>query len=250
MVTVTGLGAAMLLFTQISAGAIVAHAKEVDLAIQDLSANVSMVITAEGQERKRVFRLRMRREGVNYRALITLQEPPEMEGTQFLVVAARGERNRQWAYFPDLDLVRQIAGRDQDDPFLGSDVTYSDLAGGAHLDDLVHRLIREEDIDGVPCYVMEGIPRREIVYGKLRGWVRKDNFVTIRAVFFDRFGERVKEARMTDVREVHGVPLAHRIEVESFVDRSRTILTFDEVGINVGLAPGLFSEESLGRVEN
>ena len=173
-----------------------------------------------------------------------------MEGTQFLVVAARGERNRQWAYFPDLDLVRQIAGRDQDDSFLGSDVTYSDLAGGAHLDDLVHRLIGEEDVDGVPCYVMEGVPRHEIVYGMHRGWVRKDNFVTIRAVFFDRDGERMKEARMSDVREVHGVPLAHRIEVESFVDRSRTILTFDEVGINVGLAPSLFSEESLGRVEN
>ena len=249
MVTVTGLGAAMLL-AQISAGAIVAHVKEVDLAIQDLSANVSMAITAEGRERNRVFRLQMRREGVNYRALITLQEPPEMEGTQFLVVAARGERNRQWAYFPDLDLVRQIAGRDQDDPFLGSDVTYADLAGGAHLDDLVHRLIGEEDIDGVPCYVMEGVPRREIVYGKLRGWVRKDNFVTIRAVFFDRYGERMKEARMTDVREIHGVPLAHRIEMESFIDRSRTTLTFDQVGINVGLAPGLFSEESLGRVEN
>ncbi len=48
-------------------GAIVAHVKEVDLAIQDLSANVSMAITAEGRERKRVFRLQMRREGVNYR---------------------------------------------------------------------------------------------------------------------------------------------------------------------------------------
>ncbi|HXV60399.1 MAG TPA: outer membrane lipoprotein-sorting protein, partial [Vicinamibacteria bacterium] len=245
MMTVTGLGAAMLLGSQLSAGAIVAHAKEVDLAIEDLSANVTMTITPEnGQEKRRAFRLLMRREGVNYRALITLLEPPEMNGTRFLVVASRGERNQQWAYFPDLDLVRQIAGRDQDASFLGSDITYSDLAGGAHLDDLVHRLLGEEEVDGVPCYVLEGVPRHEIVYGKLQGWVRKDNFVTIRAAFFDKEGARIKEARMSDVRTVDGVPLAHRIEMTSLVAKSRTVLTIAEPRINVDLAPDLFREES------
>ncbi|HEX9723080.1 MAG TPA: outer membrane lipoprotein-sorting protein [Vicinamibacteria bacterium] len=251
MIAVTGLGAAVLLGSQLSAGAIVAHAKEVDLAIEDLSANVSMTITSEdGQEKRRAFRLLMRREGVNYRARITLLEPPEMNGTRFLVVASRGERNQQWAYFPDLDLVRQIAGRDQDAAFLGSDITYSDLAGGAHLDDLVHRLVGEEEVDGVSCYVMEGVPRHEIVYGKLKGWVRKDNFVTIRAVFFDKEGARMKEARMSDVRTVDGVPLAHRIEMTSLVAKSRTVLTITEPSINVGLAPDLFSEESLGKSGN
>jgi outer membrane lipoprotein-sorting protein len=170
--------AAVLLLAQLSAGAIVAHAKEIDLKIEDLSAKVHMEIAAEGKNKERVFELLMRREGVDYRAVITLIEPEEMEGTRFLVVAERGKRNRQWAYFPDLDLVRRIAGRDQDDPFLGSDITYADLAGGAHLDDLLHSLIGEESIDGTPCYVMEGVPRHRIAYGKLRGWVRKDDFVS------------------------------------------------------------------------
>jgi hypothetical protein len=62
MIGTTGLGSAMLLWSQLSAGAIVAHAKEVDLAIEDLSANVSMTITSEnGQEKRRDFRLLMRR---------------------------------------------------------------------------------------------------------------------------------------------------------------------------------------------
>lgn len=241
----------VLVLAQLSAGAIVAHAKKVDLAIGDLSANVHMTITTrEGEPKERVFRLQMRREGVDYRALITLLEPPGMDGTQFLVEAARGERNRQWAYFPDLDLVREIAGRDQDSPFLGSDITYSDLAGGAHLDDLVHRLIGEEVIDGVPCYVMEGVPRHEIAYGKLRGWVRQDNFVTIRAVFYDPSGTVIKEANLSDLQEIEGVPFAHRIEVESFDPGSRTVLVFDSPRINTGLSPELLSEESLGESAN
>ncbi len=140
------------LFAQLSAGAIVAHAKEVDLKVQDVTARAHMEITSGETSKKRVFDLMLRREGVNYRALITLVEPPATAGTRFLIAAERGKRNRQWAYFPDLDLVRSIAGRDQEDAFLGSDITYADLAGGAHLDDLVHRLLGEEDVDGSSCY--------------------------------------------------------------------------------------------------
>jgi len=246
----TALTATMLLSAQLSAGAIVAHAKEVDLKIRDLSARVRMEITVKGEAKHRVFRLMMRREGVDYRALITLLEPVAMEETRFLVVAERGSPNRQWAYFPDLDLVRPIAGRDQDDPFLGSDISYADLAGGAHLDDLAHRLVGEEDVEGVPCYVMEGIPRHRITYGKLRGWVRKDNFLTIRAVFYDEDGKPVKQARLTDVHEVDGVPIAHRIEMENLVAQSGTVLTLGELRINLGLPLELFSEDSLGAAEN
>ena len=236
--------AATLLLAQLSAGAIVAHAKEVDLSVEDLSARVHMEIVADGKVKKRVFELLMRREGVNYRALITLLEPEEMEGTRFLIDAQRGKRNRQWAYFPDLDLVREIAGRSQDDPFLGSDISYADLAGGAHLDDLRHRLVGEEEIDGTLCYVMEGVPRHRIAYGKLRGWVRKDNFVTVQATFFDRELGPLKEARLTDIRQVDGVPMAHRIEMKSLVEDARTILTFEELRINQNLSADLFSEDA------
>jgi hypothetical protein len=60
----------------------------------------------------------------------------------------------------------------------------------------------------------------------------------------------MKEARMSDVRTVDGVPLAHRIEMTSLVAKSRTVLTITEPSINVGLAPDRFSEESLGKSGN
>ncbi len=241
---------AIVLLAQLSAGAIVAHAKEVDLQVKDLSANVHMEIAANGEVKRRVFELLLLREGVDYRAVITLLEPEEMEGTRFLIVAQRGKRNRQWAYFPDFDLVRPIAGRNQDDPFLGSNISYADLAGGAHLDYLRHRLVGEEEIDGTPCYVMEGVPRHRIAYGKLRGWVRKDNFVTIKVVFFDQELEPLKEARLTDIREVDGVPMAHRIEMKNLVEDGHTVLSLRELRINQNLPLGVFSAEALEASEN
>ena len=241
---------AVLLLTQLSAAAIVAHAKEVDLQIKDLSARIHMEIVTGEETKTRVFELIMLREGVDYRAVITLLEPEAMEGTRFLIVARRGKRNQQWAYFPDFDLVRPISGRNQDDPFLGSDISYADLAGGAHLDDLHHRLVGEEMLDGTPCYVMEGVPRHGIAYGKLRGWVRKDNFVTVQAVFFDENLDPLKEARLTDLRDVDGAPMAHRIEMKSLVDNSRTILSLDELRINQDLPSDFFTESALQPAEN
>jgi outer membrane lipoprotein-sorting protein len=237
--------AALLLAGQISAGAIVAHAKEVDLRIKDLTARAHMEITSQGETKERVFDLMLRREVVNYRAVITVVEPPEMAGTRFLIVAKRGKRNRQWAYFPDLDLVRSIAGRDQDAPFLGSDITYADLAGGAHLDDLIHQLLGEEDVDGAACYLMEGVPRHPTSYGKLRGWIRKDDYVTVRAVFFDNDEKPLKEAHLEEILEIDGVPLAHHITMRSLVNNSITMLRFKDVRVNRELSPELFTESAL-----
>ena len=235
----------LLLLGQLSAGAIVAHVKEVDLRIRDYTASVHMEIVSQGETKERVFDLMLRRDGVNYRAVISLVEPQEMAGTRFLIVSERGKRNRQWAYFPNLDLVRSIAGRDQEDPFLGSDVTYADLSGGAHLDDLVHRLVGEEAVDGSTCYLMEGVPRHRTSYGKLRGWVRKDNFVTVRAVFFDNDEEPLKEARLSDILELDGVPLAHRIEMRSLITDSHTRLVLKDVKVNQDLPVELFTESAL-----
>lgn len=233
---------------QLSAGAIVARVKQQELRIEDLQANAVLEITAEGETKTRSFHLSMKRESVNYRAVIALVEPRAMAGTKFLIHAERGKRNREWAYFPDLDLVRPIPGKSQDDPFLGSDITYADLAGGAHLDDLLHELVGEEVVDGEPCYVMEGTPRHGIVYGKLRGYVRKKDFINVKAEFFDREDELMKRATMSDIRDLgDGILLAHRIEVASASTDSVTVLTLSDARINQNLPEENFTEDALSR---
>jgi outer membrane lipoprotein-sorting protein len=245
---------ALLLLSQISAGAIVARVKESEAKIRDLKALARLETVSAGETRNRVFDFSLLRpdttdKTVSYRARVRLLEPAEMEGTEFLIHAERGKRNQQWAYFPDLDLVREIPGKSEDDPFLGSDITYADLAGGAHLDDLHHRLLGEETVESEPCYVMEGVPKHRVAYGKLRGFIRKKDFVVVKAEFYSQNGELLKEALLSDVRDLGGVPLAHRIEVRSPAEDRRTILTFQEVRINQGLAPGAFTPEALGSDE-
>ncbi len=239
----------LLLVSEISAGAIVARVKENDAKVRDLQAVARLEIAAAGETKIRVFDFSLLREseGVGYRARVHLHEPAEMEGTEFLILAERGKRNRQWAYFPDLDLVREIAGKNEDDPFLGSDISYADLAGGAHLDDLKHRLLGEETVASEPCYVMEGVPKHRVAYRKLRGFIRKKDFVLVKADFFGQGGELLKEALLSDVRDLGAALLAHRIEVKRPGEDRRTVLTFSEVKVNLDLTPVAFTEEALGK---
>jgi hypothetical protein len=72
----------------------------------------------------------------------------------------------------------------------------------------------------------------------------------IRAVFFDQDDTPLKEARLTDIRDVDGVPMAHRIEMTSLLEARHTVLSFRELRINQGLTPELFNEEALQRSEN
>lgn len=239
----------LLLVSEISASAIVARVKENEAKLRDLQALARLEIVAEGGTKTRVFDFSLLREGENvgYRARIRLRDPAEMEGTEFLILAERGKRNRQWAYFPDLDLVREIAGKSEDDPFLGSDITYADLAGGAHLDDLHHRLVGEEAVEGEPCYVLEGVPKHRVAYGKLRGFIRKKDFVVVKAEFFDQRGGLLKEARLSEVRDLDSILLAHRIEIRRPAEDRRTILAFSEVKVNQSLSPEAFDRKALGK---
>lgn len=230
----------------LSAGAIVARAREVDLRLRDLRAEVAMTIDREGGSKPRRFSILLQREGLRYRARIEVIAPPEMRGVRFLILAERGKRNQQWSYFPDLDLTRKIPGGHQDDPFLGSDLSYADLAGAAHLDDLHHRLLGEEPVDDEPCYRLRGIPKRKIVYGALEGWVSTTRFSTSKARFFDHDDNVVKEVSLKELKEMaDGVWFAHRIVVDS--GNSRTVLRFEDVVVNQGIDAAVFSADALSR---
>jgi len=95
---------------------------------------------------------------------------------------------------------------------------------------------------------MEGKPRHEIVYGKLRGVVRKKDFVNTGAWFFDREGELIKQASLTDIRELgDGIYLAHRIEIQAAEGRGTSVLTLSDVRVNQSLPVEMFTEDALSR---
>ena len=92
--------------------------------------------------------------------------------------------------------MQRIAAGGKKNYFMGTDFTYEDLEGD-DLDDYNYNVLREEDLEGAPSYVIEALPAseekaRETSYSKRILWIQKDNFVTVKIEFYDRRDTLIK----------------------------------------------------------
>ena len=125
--------------------------------------------------------------------LILFDAPASIRGTSCLVPsrADPGQEDLRWVYLPAIRKVRRIAGQDRDKLFAGSDFTYEDL-GDRDVDEDDHVLLRTEERDGRPHYVVESRPRGDSAWSRRVQWVDATNWVITHAEFHDKAGRLAK----------------------------------------------------------
>lgn len=68
-----------------------------------------------------------------------------------------------WMFFPDAEEIIKISGHMLNQGMMGSDFSYQDIMESDKLTDLYDfKIIGEEEIDGRPCYVLEGVAREGV----------------------------------------------------------------------------------------
>ena len=112
-----------------------------------------------------------------------------------------------------------------------------------------HKLVKEEDVDAKPCYVIESTPKDASIkantgYSKRVNWIQKDNFVTVKGVLYDEAGELLKETRFTNYTEVD--PVRHKwqagqLETRNVQAEHATVIHIDQLKANVGVKDDYFT---------
>jgi len=203
-----------------------------------------------GSERVREMRTYWKDErgagaGLHSKRLIVFDAPAAVKDTAFLVYSHLDPEadDLRWVYLPALRKVRRIAGGDRGKSFTGTDFCYDDLAERG-VDEDTHVLLRTEERDGAPHYVVESTPRGESPYARRVQWVNVESFTTSRVEFYDRSDrlEKVFEARW---RPLDGIWFWERAEMESLRLEHRTVVEVSEVRHDLGLGEDVFSEQSL-----
>ena len=183
-----------------------------------------------------------------------------------------GQAASQWLYAPEFRRARQIALSARKERFDITDFTYHDLDVITDLpnwteQDATSTLRGTDTIDGVTCYVIELIPHLEhVLYGRIVVWLGTADLVARQVEFYSQaeqpgavrrafsrvFGggaeptnEPVRRFRQSDIR-VGGVPVAHRIEVETPAEGTKTTIDIVAVRFDQGLNEPFFSSASLG----
>ena len=130
---------------------------------------------------------------------------------------------------------------------MGSDFTYEDQSGGRASEKFTGTLLREEEADGVACYVLDLKPTpKGPSYSKVAAWIGKEDFVMRRADFYQN-GEEAPFKRLIaeDVRPVGEKRVPHKLTMTNLEDRSTTVNVTTRIQLGVEIPESIFESRNL-----
>ncbi len=216
---------------------------------KDFSARVHMrLISKSGKERIRelkMLRKNFGKPGGEQKYFMYFFHPADVKGMTFLVYKYPERDDDRWLFVPALNMVRRIAARDKASSFVGSDFTYEDVSGRDIRDD-THVLLREDTLQGKPCYVIKSTPKeRDVNYSYKISWIDKKTFLPLKEEYSNMRDEVFRVFTADEIETMDGFPTVMKRTMKNLKTGHRTVVTFKKVSYNVGLPDNLFSERFL-----
>lgn len=180
------------------------------------------------------------------RAFIRIMEPVKERGVTFLKI-----KREMWQYVPRINRVIKIPPSMMLQSWMGSGFTNDDLVRESSLiDDYTHKLLGEVETSEGLAYHIELTPKPEapIAWARLLYWVRKADYVPLRAEFFNERGSRVRTIAHSDIRNEGGRTIPTRLELveDRWPDR-KTIMILNDLMFDQAISPSVFTQSNLRR---
>lgn len=219
----------------------------------DMTSDLYLTITdAKGGKREREIKSFMKKFGDETKMLMFFVKPADVKGTSFLIVEHKDRDDDRYLYLPALRRVKRILASGKGGSFMASDFSYYDI-GKPKLDDFKYKLIGEEKVNGIDCFVIECLPssseiEKDTGYSKIVRWVRKDNYMILKSDYYSRDGKRFKVLDVEKIEEIEKVLFATVMTMKDIVSGRTSRMEFRNIKVNTGLKDSIFSETSLDRI--
>ena len=181
-------------------------------------------------------------------SLMLVTDPPRDKGVAFL---KRGKEI--WNWQPRIDRAIKLPPSMMSQSWMGSDFTNDDLVQQSNLvTDFDHMFVGEEEVQDRDCYVVEMIPKRNaaVVWGKLKLWVDKSEYMQLKTEFYDDAGFLVNTMYGLDITDFSGELLPARLEVVPEDEPGhKTVVEHLDIIFDVDLDKDFFSIQNLKRVQ-
>jgi outer membrane lipoprotein-sorting protein len=230
--------------------AIMKKSRELYLSKDQISTVTLQLIDKDGSERKIVTRRLWKnyagQDGLDSKTLFWTEFPPDNKGTGFLIwdYATEGKPDDLWLYLPSLRQSRRMTTRDQDDAFMGSDLTFADM-GQRRLDEDEHTLLGEGKFNNVPCYGIQSVPKeKDGIYSKKVSCISKKDWLTLKIDYYDRKGDLLK-THTIEWQEKAGVHIYKQMAVKNVQTGHSTIFTISDLKLDNGLRDDELTERAL-----
>jgi outer membrane lipoprotein-sorting protein len=175
------------------------------------------------------------------RSLVRVTEPPREAGQAFLSIG-----NNLLVYNPRLGRSLRLPPSGRSNAFLGSDLSFDDLAGGEYRDQYTAAITETSD----QAVTLELVPKPEAPtpYGKLVFTVLARSYAPQSLTFFDQRGNAVKRLDFDDFQQVDGRTIPQRFEVLDLLKQDyRTTAVYKDAQYGIDVPESCFSEAALER---
>lgn len=230
--------------------AIVKKSRELYLSKDQISTVTLQLIDKDSSERKivtrRLWKNYMGQDGLDSKTLFWTEFPPDNRGTGFLIwdYATDGKPDDLWLYLPSLRQSRRMTTRDQDDAFMGSDLTFADM-GQRRLDEDVHTLMGEGKFNNNLCYVVQSVPKeKNSIYSKRVSCISKKDWLTLKIDYYDRKGDLLK-THAIEWLEKEGFHIYKQMVVKNVQTGHSTTFTISDLKLDNGLRDDELTERAL-----
>ncbi len=180
-------------------------------------------------------------------ALALITAPPKEAGQTFL---KRG--SEMWSWNPSISRLIKLPPSMMSQGWMGSDYTNDDiLKESSVVNDYVHEIIGEENIDGRLCYKIKMTAKQDaaIVWGKQVRWIDKKDFLVLKAELYDEDEYLVRTETGSDIKIMDGRTVTSKIElIPEEEPENRTILEIREIKFNIPVEESFFSQQNMKRL--
>ncbi len=219
----------------------------------DFSANLTMVLRdRRGQTGRRRLRIEMLEvPGDGPKSLAVFDYPPDIKGTALLTYAHRDKDDDQWLYLPATKRVRRITASGRSGSFVGSEFSYEDIAS-REIERYTYRLLREEPLASLDCYVIESTAAdaSQSGYRRMVWWIDKDAYRVWKIDYHDRKDALLKTLVLKD-HQLHKDRFWRpaSMEMTNHQTGKATTLEWTDYAFGTGLDEADFSLNRLKRIQ-
>lgn len=185
-------------------------------------------------------------EGVHSKTRLEYVEPFDLRHTTYLVIDKEGATNDQFVYLPTYRRIRRVNLRGE--AVFGSDFSFEDVLP-RELEDASYSRLPDDNVDGVPCFVIEAVPnpKANSEYSRFQFVVEKARYVPLQIRYWNEAGVFFKELHAEHASiERHAtawVPM--RSTMRNVLQESWSRLFVDELVANPEFPVSVFSLRGL-----
>ena len=188
-------------------------------------------------------------------SITIILEPASEKGIGMLTYTydASDQDNETWLYLSALGKVKRIAsGRDDEDTeptsVFGSEISTEDQETGK-LDHYTYKILQRGNYKNRPVAVIESLPTVEGAkhtrYGKLRTWVDRERFISLKIQMFDKHGNAIKHVSAAKVEQINGIWLARSVTFKNLVSQRLTNMNIKTINFGLNIDVKFLTQRAL-----